>query len=92
MSLFQSSNARAVPTRQQIADRITESCGEKGITFRCPICHRGRWDVAGVLSHTLESSGEERGGTRSFVPTALVICENCAFCAEFSLVTLGLLG
>lgn len=69
-----------------------QSKGQKeGLRYRCPVCRNSRWDVAGVRAFELEPDTDDRESSRTFVPTAVLICGNCAFCAQFSLVALGLL-
>lgn len=91
MHLFRSKNAKPVPTREQIADRIKGKGVKKGVRYLCPFCRCSRWDVAGVLSQQLEPEAGASSTARTFVPTAILICGNCAYCAQFSLVALGLL-
>lgn len=91
MNLFGSKNARPVPSREEIAERIKVRGQEHKVRYLCPVCRHTRWDVAGVLSHQLEPEPRTSTGARTFVPTAILICGNCAYCAQFSLVALGLL-
>ena len=91
MRLFSSKNARAVPTREQISERIQEIGKDKKTRYVCPICRNSRWEVAGVLSHQLEPEAGAPSTAKTFVPTALLICGGCAYCAQFSLVALGLI-
>lgn len=91
MKLFSSKNAKAVPSREKIAATIKEKGQQQGVRYLCPVCRHSRWDVAGVLSHQLEPDPQASSTARTFVPTAILICGNCGFCAQFSLVALGLL-
>ena len=91
MRLFSSKNAKAVPTREQIAESIKLKGKQEGIRHLCPVCRHSRWDVAGVVTHQLEPDPSAPSTARTFVPTAILICGKCSFCAQFSLVALGLL-
>lgn len=89
MSLFHSKNAKLVPGRELIAQRLQEYGKSRGIHYLCPMCRHNRWDVAGVLSHRLEGEGSHKVTTSLFAPMALLVCGQCAYSAQFSLVALG---
>lgn len=91
MGLFNSKNAQSIPTKTQIAEAIDGYGKENKINYICPICRCRKWDVAGVLSHDLQREPDWPETSRTYVPTALLICANCSYCAQFSLVALGLL-
>lgn len=90
MGLFHSKNAKLVPSREQIAQRLKEYGESRGVHYLCPMCRHNRWDVAGVVTHRLEGEGSKKVTTTSvFAPMALLVCGQCTYSAQFSLVALG---
>ena len=76
----------------EFAEKIISALEGKNVNLPCPRCGGNDFHLAdGLILHVMQSSvSDPRLYGRGFICVG-VICDNCGYCAEHSLGSLGLL-